>query len=605
MKQVTSLREDKSAKPIKTSTARSCAAMSLICIVLSSCSSPQRQVVDEIVTSWREHRSLPNIDETLTINSAYQVQTRSVRAKLDGDTPAGFKAGLTSAPSQARFKTNEAVAGVLFKEGARKSADTLRLSELRGLHIEVELAMRISTTIDRPLDDVAALRTHIDGIAPAIELPNLDYSQPLQALNAIDVIATNVSAANYIVGEFVSPQQRDPNTVAIRLDCNDKEMFSGPGARLARRPVASSAVAGEQNGRRRVENTARPDLAHRRPRPRDAGHAGTLRRQLSCRQWPVGRSGNQRDGMTMNALYAAHLAIHRRRTDEAMAATGFDALAIYAGALRMQFLDDQPYPFKANPHFRLWTPLVEAADCWIVYRPSQPLQLVFLQPLDYWYKPPEMPSDFWTAHFQIDVIREASQAKAHVAGLPRCAFIGEWQDEFADWGFADRNPSDLLHRLHYARAAKTDYELECMRRASQIAARAHRAAEAEFRKGGSEYEIHMAYVRASGQTENELPYPNIVALNSNAAVLHYQNQERIAPAKSRSFLIDAGGQFNGYASDVTRTYSREQDDFASMIVAMNQLQLELCSQVRARRRLRVDSSRRAIAASAKCCVTSM
>jgi Xaa-Pro dipeptidase len=284
--------------------------------------------------------------------------------------------------------------------------------------------------------------------------------------------------------------------------------------------------------------------------------------------------------MTMNALYAAHLAIHRRRTDEAMAATGFDALAIYAGALRMQFLDDQPYPFKANPHFRLWTPLVDAADCWIVYRPSQPLQLVFLQPLDYWYKPPEMPSDFWTAHFQIDVIREASQAKAHVAGLPRCAFIGEWQDEFADWGFADRNPSELLHRLHYARAAKTDYELECMRRASQIAARAHRAAEAEFRNGGSEYEIHMAYVRASGQTENELPYPNIVALNSNAAVLHYQNQERTAPAKSRSFLIDAGGQFNGYASDVTRTYSREQDDFASMIVAMNQLQLELCSQVR-------------------------
>lgn len=227
MKQATSLREDNSAKPIKTGTARICAAMSLICIVLSSCSSPQRRVVDEIVTSWREHRSLPNIDETLTINSAYQVQTRSVRAKLDGDTPAGFKAGLTSAPSQARFKTNEAVAGVLFKEGARKSADTLRLSELRGLYIEVEIAMRIGTTIDRPLDDVAALRTHIDGIAPAIELPNLDYTQPLQALDAIDVIATNVSAANYIVGEFVSPQQRDPNTVAIRLDCNDKEMFTG------------------------------------------------------------------------------------------------------------------------------------------------------------------------------------------------------------------------------------------------------------------------------------------------------------------------------------------------------------------------------------------
>jgi Xaa-Pro dipeptidase len=283
----------------------------------------------------------------------------------------------------------------------------------------------------------------------------------------------------------------------------------------------------------------------------------------------------------MNTLYAAHLEIQRRHTEGALAATGFEALAIYAGGLRMQFLDDQPYPFKVNPHFKLWTPLPEAADCWIVYRPSQPLQLVFLQPLDYWYKPPQMPSDFWTAHFQIEVIREASAAKAYVAGLPRCAFIGEWQAEFADWGFADRNPEALLNRLHYARASKTEYELECMRRASQMAACAHRAAEAAFRAGASEYEIHMAYVRASGQTENELPYPNIVALNTNAAVLHYQNQERTAPAELKSFLIDAGAQFNGYAADVTRTYSRHEDEFAALIGAMDQLQLELCSQVRA------------------------
>ena len=91
----------------------------------------------------------------------------------------------------------------------------------------------------------------------------------------------------------------------------------------------------------------------------------------------------------------------------------------------------------------------------------------------------------------------------------------------------------------------------------------------------------MAYVRASGQTENELPYPNIVALNENAAVLHYQNLERAAPNPARSFLIDAGAQFNGYASDVTRTYSARDDDFAAMIVAMDKLQLQLCAQVRA------------------------
>ncbi len=219
----------------------------------------------------------------------------------------------------------------------------------------------------------------------------------------------------------------------------------------------------------------------------------------------------------------------------------------------MQFLDDQPYPFRPNPHFRLWTPLAEAADCWIVYRPGQRLQLVFLQPVDYWYKPPEMPNDFWTDQFDIKIIREASEAKAHIAGVTRCAFIGEWREEFTDWGFTGRNPEPLMHRLHYVRAFKTEYELECMRRASRMAARGHKAAEAAFRAGASEYEINMSYIRATGQTENELPYPNIVGLNANSAVLHYQNQERTAPAQSRSFLIDAGAQFHGYAADVTRT----------------------------------------------------
>jgi len=213
---------------MKTRAARNVASMSLICIVLGACSSTERRVVDEIVTSWREQRALPNIDETLTIDSAYRVQTRSVRERLHGASPAGFKAGLTSAPAQARFKTNDAVAGVLYKEGALQSASTVSLHEMRGLFIEVEVAMRIGTPIDKPLVDVAALRAHVDGIGPAIELPNLDYTQP-QTLDAIDIVATNVAAAKYIVGEFASPQQRDPNAIDVRLVCNDKEMFTGKG----------------------------------------------------------------------------------------------------------------------------------------------------------------------------------------------------------------------------------------------------------------------------------------------------------------------------------------------------------------------------------------
>jgi len=279
------------------------------------------------------------------------------------------------------------------------------------------------------------------------------------------------------------------------------------------------------------------------------------------------------------ALYDDHLRAQRERTDEALAFCEFESLAIFAGRAAMQFLDDQPHAFKANPHFKLFAPLADSADCWILYKPNAPLHLIFLQPVDYWYKPPAVPADYWTKHFAIDVIREPSDAVKLLSDLPHCAFIGEWHEEFATCGFAAKNPEKLLERLHYSRARKTAYEIECMRRASVLGARGHRAAEAAFRAGGSEYAIHMEYVRATGLTESELPYPNIVALNENAAVLHYQKQERGAPSDLHSFLIDAGAQFAGYACDITRTYSTTKDEFAELIEEMHALQQTLCARV--------------------------
>jgi Xaa-Pro dipeptidase len=279
-------------------------------------------------------------------------------------------------------------------------------------------------------------------------------------------------------------------------------------------------------------------------------------------------------------LFDDHLRIQRQRTDDALAACKFDTLAIHAGSPHMVFLDDHPYTFKPNPHFKLWLPLEDAVDCWLLYRPGAKPRLIFLQPADYWHKPPALPHGFWTHHFQIEVIRDPADARRHLTHLERCAFIGEWQAQFADWGFAESNPGELLHRLHYPRAVKSEYEIECMRRASAAAARGHVAAETAFRDCKSEYEIHMAFVRATGLTERELPYSNIVALNSNAAVLHYQYQEREPPQQHRSFLIDAGAQFHTYAADVTRTYAATDGDFAALIAGMESLQLQLCAQVR-------------------------
>jgi Xaa-Pro dipeptidase len=280
---------------------------------------------------------------------------------------------------------------------------------------------------------------------------------------------------------------------------------------------------------------------------------------------------------SLDELFRPHLQTLMRRTERSLAASGFDALVIHAGSPPVQFLDDQDYPYKVNPHFKAWVPIVDNPRCLLVVAPGAHLKVLFHQPNDYWHKPAALPRAPWTAEVELIAMDEPSKASEHWAKLGRVAFIGP--DAFPGADPANINPPALLTRLHYDRAVKTDYELECMRRASELGARGHRAALAVFRSGGSEYEAHMRYLAACAQREEEMPYNNIVAYNENAAVLHYQHLERAAPASLRSFLIDAGAQYRGYASDITRTYAALPSRFADLVDALDRAQQELCAEI--------------------------
>lgn len=280
-------------------------------------------------------------------------------------------------------------------------------------------------------------------------------------------------------------------------------------------------------------------------------------------------------------LYPDHLVTLRQRADAALARAGFEHLVVAAGVPPYEFLDDRPYPFAVNPHFKHWLPVTRAPGSWLAYTPGQKPKLIYLQPHDYWHVVPDAPAGYWVEHFDIVTIREPRQARAHLpAAAARCAIIGDTNAGIGDC--APNNPAAVLNYLHYHRAYKTDYELAMMRVASKLGARAHRAAESAFRDGASEYGIHMAYLAAVHETESELPYSNIIALNQHGAVLHYTDLNRAPPAHPHSFLIDAGASFHGYASDITRTYAGNgAAEFQALVDAVDGAQRGFAGQVRA------------------------
>ena len=276
-------------------------------------------------------------------------------------------------------------------------------------------------------------------------------------------------------------------------------------------------------------------------------------------------------------LYAQHLEVWNERLSAALGAADFDSVAVFSGGEKTRFRDDQTYSFAVEPYFKAWLPLTRHPGSVLKLVPGEKPLLVILRDDGFWHEPAEEPTGFWVEHFDI---REAVSFDAVLRELgtvdSSVAIIAEPTVNLLD--SPSLNDETLLHHLDYFRAIKTTYEARCIERANQIAARGHIAAQRAFREGASEFHLHHVYCLATEQTDAELPYPNIVAINEHAAILHYQNLCREVPDRARSFLLDAGAQFNGYASDVTRTCTRDEPHFDSLIDSMEALQQTLCAE---------------------------
>jgi len=108
--------------------------------------------------------------------------------------------------------------------------------------------------------------------------------------------------------------------------------------------------------------------------------------------------------------------------------------------------------------------------------------------------------------------------------------------------------------IHEMRLFKTEEEIEMMQRAADIAAEGHIEAMKQARPGMNEYEVEalIEYVFRK-QGASGPAYTSIVGGGANATVLHYINNDATL-RDGDLLLIDAGAEYRGYASDITRTF---------------------------------------------------
>jgi len=111
----------------------------------------------------------------------------------------------------------------------------------------------------------------------------------------------------------------------------------------------------------------------------------------------------------------------------------------------------------------------------------------------------------------------------------------------------------LDHSLHEMRLFKSRTEISAMRKSARVAIAAHQRAMQVCKPGMNEAEIHAELLQTFTRKQCEASYIPIVGGGANACVLHYiTNRDELNDGDL--LLIDAGAEYDGYASDITRTF---------------------------------------------------
>ncbi len=163
--------------------------------------------------------------------------------------------------------------------------------------------------------------------------------------------------------------------------------------------------------------------------------------------------------------------------------------------------------------------------------------------------------------------------------------IMDWRSQLQSQSVRGSEPPgelvDLRHHLHDMRLIKSSAEIQRLRHAAKTAAKAHcelmKACEPDKTEMQMEAVLHYHYVQGGCRYP---AYPSIVAGGDNANILHYVENGDVLN-DGDLLLVDAGCEFEHYASDITRTipvngrYSKEQAQLYDIVLKAQLAAIEM------------------------------
>lgn len=262
---------------------------------------------------------------------------------------------------------------------------------------------------------------------------------------------------------------------------------------------------------------------------------------------------------------------HARRVAEYLKSHGHIAPSspalIYLEAQKTKLIEDndEPVPFRQRRPFYYLSgcPL---ADAYLTYAIPTDTLTLFIPPIDpdsvIWSGLPVSPEEALKL-YDVDDVKPATEVNvslAHTASALKEPTVFAIADQVSPHttflSFSATNFSALKPAIESSRAVKSPYEVALLKHANAISTLAHTAVLRAVRTAKNERELEAVFYSTCIQNgAREQSYHPIVAGGTNAATLHYTpNNAPLSSPSTLNLLLDAGGEYNCYCADITRTF---------------------------------------------------
>lgn len=209
------------------------------------------------------------------------------------------------------------------------------------------------------------------------------------------------------------------------------------------------------------------------------------------------------------------------------------------------------------------------ADCHYIYDMNSAKSTLFIPPVDpesvIWSGLPVM-KDEALEKWEVDEVRYVADVNASLAhigaateAVPKTTIFAipeQVSDHISFLEFDEKNLDVLKEAIEVARVVKSEYELALIAKANEVSTEAHTAALRKVKHAKNEREVEAVFLGtciANGARNQS--YHSIVASGRAAATLHYVRNNAATDGKL-NLLLDAGAEWECYASDIVRSDAR-------------------------------------------------